>query len=591
MSVLTLLLPLLLSVAQAESDAEFAGRFALLEGTQPAQWRVIWTERPATEAVVSWSTAERGSRHRVHYSPATEAAGAYAHTARTHRDGPYTRDERDSSPAAHFHHARLAGLVPSTTYRFRIESDDDVSRELTFTTAPADERPFSLLVGGDSRSGWRVRCYLNLVLAALVAEDEQILAFSHGGDYVFNGAHWDDWSKWLTHQELITTAAGRVLPIIPTRGNHDVGPLYDEIFDAPGGAGLDYYRTRLGQRVSLLTLNTNIPAAGDQLTWLERELEAADADSRWVLASYHAALYPAIKAPAPAKAFWPPLFDRFGVDLVLESDGHCIKRTPPIRGDELHPDGVVYLGEGGLGVPQRTPRTDLWYLQEPGLVTQGHHVIRLDLAPDALHARILRMPEPPPTISPDAFPAIIPAGDRWSYRVGDQVPAEWAAPDFDASDWPVGRAGFGYGDDDDVTVIEDMRGRTPRIYLRHAFDGDALAGTRELTLLCRYDDAFVAYLNGVEVVRVGVEVASHPRREPRVKTHEARELEAFPLEGWRAHARPGTNVLAIVGYNRMRNDSDFTLDPWLARDRSEEGALRLPALETIDEVSLEPRER
>ena len=34
-----------------------------LEGTVPAQWRVIWTGDASTEATISWSTAEEGSKH------------------------------------------------------------------------------------------------------------------------------------------------------------------------------------------------------------------------------------------------------------------------------------------------------------------------------------------------------------------------------------------------------------------------------------------------------------------------------------------------------------------------------------------------
>jgi hypothetical protein len=589
-----LLLPLLLTAGSAPDDAEFLDLLTPLAGTAPAQWRVIWTEHPATEAIISWSTAESGRRHRVRYAARTDdgqAKGEYDQVARSHRDGRYTRNESDESPEAYYHHAQLTQLEPATTYRFLIESDAEVSRELTFTTAADDDRPFSMLVGGDSRSGWRARCTLNLRIAALVAEDTSLLALSHGGDYVFSGRRWDHWTKWLSHQELTTTASGHVLPIIPTRGNHDAGPLYDEIFDAPGGVGLGYYRTRLGDSVSLLTLNTNIPAAGEQLGWLERELEAAADDSRWILASYHAALYPAVKGPAPARAFWPPLFDQFGVDLVLESDGHCIKRTVPIRADEPHPEGVVYIGEGGLGVPQRKPRTDRWYLQEPGFVDKGHHVIRLDFAPDALRAGFLRMPKPRPVLSADDFVAVIPQGARWSYLLGSTPADGWTAPDFDVSAWYVGEAGFGYGDDDDQTVLGDMRGNTAQLFLRHTFDGQALAETDALNLMCRYDDAFVAYLNGVEIVRVGVTEPTKPGRAPRIKTHEASELESFPLQGWREHVREGTNVLAIVGYNRMRNDSDFTLDPWLAGERLERDGPELPELEAIDDVTLAPRER
>jgi Purple acid Phosphatase, N-terminal domain/Calcineurin-like phosphoesterase len=572
-------------------DAAFAARWTPLEGTRPAQVRIVWTGDPATEATVSWTTAEAGMRHRVLYDVVSHAAdGAYASDVATHRDGPYTRSEHDDAPTAFFHHARLAGLRPATTYRFRVESDGRRSRELCFTTAPDDDRPVSILVGGDSRSGWRERCFVNSAIAALCAADDGLLALSHGGDYVLHGDRWDDWTRWLSHQELTTTAGGRVLPIVPTRGNHDYGPLFDEVFDAPGGAGLDYFTTRLGPSVTLITLNSNLSAAGDQLAWLESQLAAARG-SRWILASYHRALYPAVKTPGEAKPFWVPVFEHYGLDVALESDGHCIKRTLPIRGDAPSADGTVYLGEGGLGVPQRTPHTDLWYLQPPGMVTNGHHVMRLDFAPGALRVRTLRFPDPPAPLAPELFRVVVPPHARWSYLAGAEPPAGWTGPGFDASAWPAGEAGFGYGDDDDRTVLETMRGSYAELFVRRTFDAAALDGTAELTLMCRYDDAFVAYLNGVEVARAGVEAPADAEDDPRVASHEAREVEAFPLAGWRERVRPGTNVLALVGYNRMARDSDFTLDPWLAGDRLGEAADRVLVPEVIDDVSLAPRGR
>jgi hypothetical protein len=81
-----------------------------------------------------------------------------------------------------------------------------------------------------------------------------------------------------------------------------------------------------------------------------------------------------VKSPGRAKSHWQPLFDEFRVDLVLESDGHVLKRTVPLFGDEPAEDGVVYVGEGGLGVPQRSPRGGRWYLEPPGMARSAHHV-------------------------------------------------------------------------------------------------------------------------------------------------------------------------------------------------------------------------
>ena len=80
--------------------------------------------------------------------------------------------------------------------------------------------------------------------------------------------------------------------------------------------------------------------------------------------------------------------------------------------------------------------------------------------------------------------------------------------------WKAGPAGFGYGDDDDATVLKDMQGKYTTVYVRNEFELDP--GEREqiidLGLVINYDDAFIAYLNGHEVLRVGVEQGAARRR-------------------------------------------------------------------------------
>jgi len=294
------------------------------------------------------------------------------------------------SGGEHFHHARLAELKPSTTYWFVIESDGNLSPEMHFTTAPMDDRDFSVIFGGDSRTGHFERAQVNLLMAALSEENPEIIAFAHGGDYIVSGKNWGQWSRWLSQHELTVAASGKVLPIIPTRGNHDGGPLFDEIFDSPGGKEREnYFSTRLSPQVALVTLNSETKAGGAQRTWLGKTLESLRPKVRWLLAEYHRPAWPAVKKPGAAKEFWVPLFEEFDVDLVVESDGHVIKRTVPIRNEKKDSTGVVYVGEGGLGVPQRKPDLSRWYLRSPGLATRGHHVMNIRFTPEKIGYKVV----------------------------------------------------------------------------------------------------------------------------------------------------------------------------------------------------------
>ena len=372
-------------------DEKFVNRktdgLSKLEGSNPAQWRVIWKTDPANKATVSWTTASRGENHIVHYDlkPNKGILKNYAFNKVSDRNGRFS-----GSDGEHFHHARLTSLRPSTTYWFVIESDGNLSPEMHFTTAPMDDRDFSVIFGGDSRTGHFERAQVNLLMAALSEENPEIIAFAHGGDYIVSGKNWGQWSRWLSQHELTVAASGKVLPIIPTRGNHDGGPLFDEIFDSPGGKEREnYFSTRLSPQVALVTLNSETKAGGAQRTWLGKTLESLRPKVRWLLAEYHRPAWPAVKKPGAAKEFWVPLFEEFDVDLVVESDGHVIKRTVPIRNEKKDSTGVVYVGEGGLGVPQRKPDRSRWYLRSPGMATRGHHVMNIRFTPEKIGYKVV----------------------------------------------------------------------------------------------------------------------------------------------------------------------------------------------------------
>ena len=349
---------------------------------QPIHTRLIWEEAPQTRARIAWSTPAPGDWHRVYYD--TESRGGdpseYSFQLDCQDNGKYSADE----PVLYYHQALLTDLEPSTVYYLVLASDDQLTPEFRFETAPETDRSFAILWGGDSRSGRQSRQQMNRRIAGLVHEDPSILALAHGGDYIYSGRNFGQWVAWMEDHEL-TRAGDRLLPIIPARGNHEAaGPLYDEVFGWPGG-GLrrNYFATTLSPEVLWITLNTETAAGGDQAEFLDRTLKQNRA-SRWQVVQYHRPIWPAFKRPAGAKQHWQPLFDEHRVDLVCEADGHVIKRTVPIRGEEQHPEGVVYIGEGGLGVKQRTPRTDRWFIQEPGYAANGHHVWRLRFGNDAL---------------------------------------------------------------------------------------------------------------------------------------------------------------------------------------------------------------
>lgn len=351
-----------------------------LVGTVPAQWRVIWTEDPAHVTTISWTTADLPETSVVYYD--TKARGGevskYRRKAKA-TTGRYT----DKDWKLHYNHVVLEDLKPSTTYWFVMHSDGEVSREFHFSTAPDGDAEFKLLYGGDSRSNRDGRQAMNRRMRALLEEDPEIIGLAHGGDYVSDGDDMDDWVEWLTDHELTVTKDGRMLPLIPARGNHEAdGEQYDEIFNTPGKKGGNFYATNIGDEFLLVNLNTNISHGGNQADFLETVLKD-NKKVRWQLANYHRPAYPAVKKPGSAQEHWVPLFEKYNLDVALESDGHTLKRTCAIRNGKPDETGVVYIGEGGLGVKQRTPDNDRWYF-DGGVTASTLHVQKLTVKKDSL---------------------------------------------------------------------------------------------------------------------------------------------------------------------------------------------------------------
>ncbi len=173
----------------------------------------------------------------------------------------------------------------------------------------------------------------------------------------------------------------------------------------------------------------------------------------------------------------------------------------------------------------------------------------------------------PVTLSKNAKP-LIPPGAAWSYLAGTKPGYGWQDPGYSGAGWLSGPAGFGYGDNDDATQIPHMRGRFRYVCLRHEFKLTGHENPTLFRLKVSYDDGFIAYLNGREVLRVNAESGFLDTIRG-VNPHEANgKFEVFLLTIPPGVLRPGLNALTLEGYNDDLDSSDFTLNPSLYLEES-----------------------
>ena len=111
-------------------------------------------------------------------------------------------------------------------------------------------------------------------------------------------------------------------------------------------------------------------------------------------------------------------------------------------------------------------------------------------------------------------------------------------------------------------------------YARIPFEvtGDP-ARFEQLTLNMKYDDGFVAYLNGVEVARRNANdpLAWDSAASVERTSLEAAQAESIDITSFLSALNSGTNILAFQGLNSSAADDDFTIGPeLLALDYSDE---------------------
>lgn len=164
----------------------------------------------------------------------------------------------------------------------------------------------------------------------------------------------------------------------------------------------------------------------------------------------------------------------------------------------------------------------------------------------------------------------------WIVPVSD-IGTSWRDVIFDDSDWQEATTGIGYersggyenffGAGGDVE--DDTYNRQTTVYIRIPFTVDSVEGLTGLLLRMKYDDGFIAYLNGVEVAS-----GNPPDDEPAWNSaagddHSdslAREFENTDLAGHLGELREGNNVLAIHLLNRSRTSSDLLALPRIEAD-------------------------
>jgi hypothetical protein len=362
-------------------------------GTRPAGLHLAFGADPATQMSVSWQLSgpvpgpfvrigehpdDLGERVPAEVRPLATLAAAS-----TAVPGPVEQ---------YYLHARLSGLEPGRTYYYLaghhgLDASGEAAGVGSFTTAPRGRAPFTFTAFGDqgvTEDAARTTSMIRAQNPAFHLHAGDLSYAESGGRGLITDPY--DPRVWDEFLAEIEPAAARI-PWQVAVGNHELEAWYSADgyagqrarfgFPAADGSAQPpvYYCFTYGN-VAFLSLDANDVsyeiranlgyAGAAQAAWLDRTLAGfrAAPEIDFIVVFFHHCAYSTCSSHGSdggVREHWAPLFDRHGVDLVINGHNHIYERTDPVRagsatglappGATVYPaiSGPTYIVAGAAG--------------------------------------------------------------------------------------------------------------------------------------------------------------------------------------------------------------------------------------------------
>ncbi|MEP9381558.1 metallophosphoesterase family protein [Nocardioides sp. KR10-350] len=325
----------------------------------------------STTASITWHSIQQVKNPRILI--AKDGQG-HEQTIRAAVDS-YTDDK--SGTVVYAYHARATRLSPDTSYVYLAVHDGAAPEFGTFRTAPRGRKAFRFTSFGDQGTPTMGKknsdgTYVNDNLGSPAAGDttagvESVEPLLHlfNGDLCYANLATDRVRTWSDFWNNNTRSA-RHRAWMPAPGNHENelgnGPIgykaFQTYFDTPRQPGQTdvteglWYDVTVGSVKFVFLANDDVClqdggdvrvlgySKGAQKAWLERTLKAARADRGidWIVVCMHQVAISTANnfngADLGVREEWLPLFDKYGVDLVVAGHEHHYERSKAIRGQQ-----------------------------------------------------------------------------------------------------------------------------------------------------------------------------------------------------------------------------------------------------------------
>ena len=320
--------------------------------------RIILTfnGNPSTKRAVTWRTDSSVKKAEAQIAVAginsdfVKEASTYTANTEEFDLGLY---KSNKSLIVNYHSVVFENLKPNTLYAYRVGFAENWSEWIQFKTANDTYSPTQFVYFGDAQNDILNHWSRVIRMAYKTAPDASFVI--HAGDLV-DSAHKDnEWAQWFKAGGFIH----RQWTAIPVVGNHEFqrfdgyeGTLPRRLsiqwrpqFTLPVEENLD---EKLHETVysveyqDILVLVLNSTGHLEEQTEYIRE-KLTNSDAKWKIVTNHHSVF----SPAEGRDFeyarkvWKPLFEKYGVDLVLNGHDHTYARGhTPVKSQNVNESGI-----------------------------------------------------------------------------------------------------------------------------------------------------------------------------------------------------------------------------------------------------------
>jgi hypothetical protein len=260
--------------------------------------------------------------------------------------------EAAAAEEAQIHRVRISGLEPEAVYNYRVSAGGE-TRESSFKTGPAEPRPITFVLIGDSRR-WDTRWEETKMQEHAAQWNPEF--YLTMGDLVVNGHMKDLWPEHFARFDGLIDN----MWMVTARGNHEGSQMFDPANDwfakyheLPGD----------GEPYAVFTWgNTHFVLVSFEATFKAHEFldeHLATVDSQYTIVAHHFPVYctgyyspddnrKEVNLSSPG---WPQLaasIDKHAVDLDISGHTHIYERMYPIKDKRRNDrEGTTYVVNGG----------------------------------------------------------------------------------------------------------------------------------------------------------------------------------------------------------------------------------------------------